>query len=176
MIHLCGIAYISHKIYHKENTRMKKFLLIFALAFAGFMKPAQAEPSVDQTVCLADIIFFETHGAPIRDKLLVGNVVLNRMDDDRFPKTVCDIKNQTEPVVQFPWIKLSREQRVQIVLKDIDEYTLSLFLATQLLEGKYFDNSHGALFFKAHWSKQIWGKKLVFVMQTKYHMFYKLRE
>tara|TARA_R110000772_G_scaffold10840_1_gene34326 strand:- start:43 stop:441 length:399 start_codon:yes stop_codon:yes gene_type:complete len=42
-------------------------------------------------ICLATAIFFEARGEPIDAQTLVAEVVVNRVHDDRYPDTVCDV-------------------------------------------------------------------------------------
>ena len=44
--------------------------------------------------CLAEAIYFEARGEPIEGQVAVAEVVLNRVDDRRYPKTVCGVTNQ----------------------------------------------------------------------------------
>lgn len=42
-------------------------------------------------LCLTVAIFFEARGEPIEGQFAVGQVILNRVDDPRYPDTVCDV-------------------------------------------------------------------------------------
>ena len=44
--------------------------------------------------CLAQAIYFESRGEPLDGQIAVAEVVLNRVDDRRFPRTVCGVTNQ----------------------------------------------------------------------------------
>jgi spore germination cell wall hydrolase CwlJ-like protein len=57
---------------------------------------AIAQPVIDikELNCLAKNIFFEAGGEPVEGKVAVGLVTLNRMEDPRFPKTVCGVVDQ----------------------------------------------------------------------------------
>ena len=47
-----------------------------------------------QLLCLATAIFFEARGEPIDGQELVANVVLNRVNHQSYPDTVCGVVNQ----------------------------------------------------------------------------------
>ena len=44
--------------------------------------------------CLAEAIYFESRGEPLEGQIAVAEVVLNRVDDRSFPKTVCGVTRQ----------------------------------------------------------------------------------
>lgn len=60
----------------------------------------QAEEVDKQLICLAKNIYYEA-GLESRDgKIAVAQVTLNRMEDDKFPKTVCGVVNQKTAIVK----------------------------------------------------------------------------
>lgn len=157
---------------------MTKILAVLVLFLLLYDSPSVAKAdSISPSFCLAEIMFFETRDLPIRDKLLVGNVVLNRRDDERFSNSICELEHERG---QFPWIKIPAYKRRQIILKDLNDYILALYLSVELLDGKYFDNSHGSLFFR---NPKLSSKKsnkffrtLEIVEKTEYHVFYKFKD
>ncbi len=56
------------------------------------LPPASAGDA--QSQCLAQAIYFESRGEPLDGQIAVAEVVLNRVDDRRFPKTVCGVTRQ----------------------------------------------------------------------------------
>ena len=44
--------------------------------------------------CLALNIYFETRSSNVADKAAVADVVLNRVNDSRFPNTICEVVHQ----------------------------------------------------------------------------------
>jgi spore germination cell wall hydrolase CwlJ-like protein len=49
-----------------------------------------------QLRCLAEGIYFEARGQPLRGQLAVGRVILNRVASDAYPNTVCDVVYQND--------------------------------------------------------------------------------
>ena len=47
-----------------------------------------------QEWCMAQNIYFETRGSSLADQAAVADVVLNRVNDDRYPNSVCDVVKQ----------------------------------------------------------------------------------
>jgi spore germination cell wall hydrolase CwlJ-like protein len=77
--------------------------------------------------------------------LAVGSVVLNRVDDQRFPDSACEVVYQggETPPCQFSWWCDGRSDRPT----DGDQWAVSLALADQLLTARPADPTGGALFF-----------------------------
>jgi len=44
--------------------------------------------------CMAENIYFEGRAEPMMGKIAIGHVVMNRIEDKRFPGTVCDVVHQ----------------------------------------------------------------------------------
>ena len=42
-------------------------------------------------ICLATAVYFEARGEPDIGQMAVAQVVVNRMVDDRYPDTICDV-------------------------------------------------------------------------------------
>jgi spore germination cell wall hydrolase CwlJ-like protein len=45
-------------------------------------------------MCLAVAVFFETRGEPMVGKEAVANVIINRVEDRRYPNSVCAVVNE----------------------------------------------------------------------------------
>ncbi|MCM1056696.1 MAG: cell wall hydrolase [Firmicutes bacterium] len=103
-------------------------------------------------------------------KLLVANVVLNRVDSDRFPETVTEVVfQQSKGVTQFSPVASGR-----IYTVEVSEETVAA--VERALAGE--DISQGALFFAARKyassSKMRWfDEKLTFLFRHGGHEFYK---
>ena len=52
--------------------------------------------SVNETElkCMAENIYFEGRAEPMVGKIAIGHVVLNRIEDSRFPNTICEVVKQ----------------------------------------------------------------------------------
>ncbi len=44
-----------------------------------------------QQYCLAQAVYFEARGEPAAGQAAVARVILNRVDDDRYPSTICGV-------------------------------------------------------------------------------------
>ena len=48
----------------------------------------------DELKCMAENIYFEGRAEPMVGKVAIGKVVMNRIEDTRFPDTVCGVVHQ----------------------------------------------------------------------------------
>ena len=44
--------------------------------------------------CMAENIYFEGRAEPMVGKIAIGHVVMNRIEDSRFPSTICEVVHQ----------------------------------------------------------------------------------
>ena len=49
-----------------------------------------------QYKCLAQAVYFEARGEPIEGQVAVAQVVMNRLSDRRYPRTICGVVYQNE--------------------------------------------------------------------------------
>jgi len=57
-------------------------------------------PSKQELECLATNIYRESRGEPFKGQVAVARVTLNRVDDPRYPNTICKVVYQKH---QFSW-------------------------------------------------------------------------
>lgn len=89
---------------------MKTLLLCLILSTGAWVGPAKASAAdLDkETKCLAETMYYEARGEPIAGIIEVGNVVLNRVKDRRWPGTVCGVVYQPW---QFEWTAVVKNRR-----------------------------------------------------------------
>jgi spore germination cell wall hydrolase CwlJ-like protein len=122
-----------------------------------------------QINCMAENAYFEAVGEPIKGVIAVNNVVMNRVEDKRFPNSPCGVINQrTKRVCQFSW-KCEGGKRIRDwdKYKQIKEVTESVYL------GNTKDVTKGAQFYHADYVSPSWSR--VFNRTTKIgaHIFYR---
>ena len=92
---------------------MKKFILITLFALipvVGHQQPVSEVQEVSgelgqQILCMAKNIYYEAAKEPFEGKLAVANVVINRTNSSKFPKTVCEVVYQkVNHTYQFSWV------------------------------------------------------------------------
>ncbi len=134
---------------------------------------AANQMSYNDYYTLLQIVEAEATGGDIPSKLLVANVVLNRMKDSHFPDTIYDVVWQTvDGSPQFSPTADGRISSCTITQSTVDAVDLAL---------KGEDNSQGALFFVARDSAspgnvQWFDTSLVKLFEYGGHEYYTFRE
>jgi spore germination cell wall hydrolase CwlJ-like protein len=122
-----------------------------------------------QIECMAENTYFEAGHEPVKGRIAVNNVVMNRVEDKRFPKTPCAVINQrTKRVCQFSW-KCEGGKRIA----DMAAYRKAKEIAENVYIGNYGDVTKGAKFYHADYVSPSWGR--IFDRTTKIgaHIFYR---
>lgn len=60
----------------------------------AFLAAQPAPSGGEQWRCLAEALYFEARGESVRGMFAVGEVILNRVDNARFPNSLCAVINQ----------------------------------------------------------------------------------
>ncbi|MCG8358152.1 MAG: cell wall hydrolase [Kiloniellales bacterium] len=127
---------------------------------------------VDEIECLALNIYHEARGEADLGKLAVGHVVLNRVDDPRFPETICGvIKDGGEKRrhrCQFSWWCDGRSDKP----RNARAWERSQALARHIFWGFSVDPTSGALWYHTTSVRPIWRKALVKGPKIGNHVFY----
>lgn len=110
----------------------------------GAITPAN-KPDPASQHCLALAMYWEARGEGRHGMLAVGSVVLNRVEDHRFPNSVCGVVYQggETPPCQFSWWCDGKSDRPT----DAAQWLASSDLAAELLTTQFHDPTDGALFF-----------------------------
>lgn len=112
-------------------------------------------------ICLAAAIFFEAGVEDIEGKRMVGSVVMNRVEDKRYPDDVCSVIYEDK---QFSFTHDGKSNSIPV--GEVD----SLVVAEDILRGNTSDitsTHYIADYARANWTK-------VFTFDGKYgtHLFY----
>lgn len=130
--------------------------------------------------CLASNIYWEARNQSLSGKLAVGQVVLNRVDNKRFPDTICDVVKQTKFYpsgkidlhdCQFSWYCDGRSDVPYEHEKS--SYEESFELAVQLLEERPMDFTEGATHYHSTKVNPYWADSLEKITRIDDHIFYR---
>jgi spore germination cell wall hydrolase CwlJ-like protein len=134
-----------------------------------------ALPAADgdaQWQCLAEAIYFESRGEPIEGQVAVAEVVLNRVDDRQFPKTVCGVTNQgvgSGRGCQFSYACDGLSDRMKsAVARERSEK-----LAALMLEGQPRTITDGATYFHTRAVRPDWSRRFTRTAAIGHHLFYR---
>ena len=125
--------------------------------------PIQQFSITDEEIeMLKYIVQQETRGGSYKHKCIVTNVILNRVEDSRFPNTVREVlfqKNQFSSIWNYYQKGREPDERTERAVNDV-------------LNGRVEDESNGSLFFHSMKSDG-WFSSLSFVMEMEGHRFFK---
>lgn len=104
--------------------------------------------------CLSEALYFEARGTTTDGERAVGEVIMNRASDSRFPASVCGVVDQRyNGSCQFSY-------RCDAIPNDYFSEPASLAqsrsIALELLIDRGDDITSGALFFHAAWMEPGW--------------------
>lgn len=144
---------------------------------------------LEQAYCLAKNIYYEAGNEDIRGQFAVASVTVNRVNDKRFPDTICDVVKQTTThrvtkrvVCQFSWYCDGKSDEIPVRNNDgsvnqrvVDQFMNSSIVAIKILSGKAKDNTGGATHFHNPFiSQPAWKFELKKTASVGNHDFYKL--
>ena len=125
--------------------------------------PIQQFSITDEEIeMLKYIVQQETRGRSYRHKCIVTNVILNRVEDSRFPNTVREVllqKNQFSSIWNYYQRRVEPDESTERAVNDV-------------LNGRVEDESNGSLYFHSMKSDG-WFSSLSFVMEMEGHRFFK---
>lgn len=127
--------------------------------------------------CLAKNLYYEARGEGYKGMMAVGTVTMNRVNDSRFPSTVCGVvyektSNNGKVVCQFSWVC---QPHVINRRKNLDLYKESVAIAAGILyNGKRLQKVNSALFFHANYVNPRW-RNVRRVATIGRHIFYEPR-
>ncbi|MEJ2609733.1 MAG: cell wall hydrolase, partial [Candidatus Thiodiazotropha sp.] len=117
-------------------------------------------------------IYFEARSETIEGQNAVGYVVLNRVADNAFPDSICEVVKQggeeRRNQCQFSWWCDGRSD----VPVNRRAWLESVERAYDLLAGDVSDPTKGALWYHAEYVTPKWSKALTMVTKIGQHLFY----
>lgn len=139
---------------------------------AATQVPGGAAPLDPELRCLALNIYFEARGEPEAGRLAVGHVVLNRMEDPRFPDTICAVVKQGGEDrlhrCQFSWWCDGQSDTP----RDAAAWAQSRQAAQKVYWALDPDPTGGALWYHAHYVAPDWRHRFVRSAVIGQHIFY----
>jgi len=131
--------------------------------------PVPENPS-KQALCLAEALYFEARGEPVRGQIAVAEVILNRAQSARFPDTVCEVVYQgshRRNACQFSYACDGVPERFD----EREAHDRAKRLAAYLINKGRAGLAQGAEFYHALTVQPSWAEKLHKVAQIGEHVF-----
>ena len=131
-------------------------------------------------MCLALNVYHEAKNQSTVGQLAVGQVVLNRVEDTRFPNTVCEVieegityKGTDTPILhkcQFSWYCDGRPDNPD---KSSKAWIKALINANTVLKNEIIDITEGATHYHATYVKPSWAVTKTRTTRIDSHIFYR---
>ena len=151
-------------------------VLIASQVNANGLYTAEDRP---QEWCLAQNIYYEARGSSRADQIAVADVVINRVQDDRYPNTVCEVVRQgrqhangqmVRNMCQFSWYCDGKSDWPT----DMDAWVI----AQQIAYNMYVHDDHrglteGATHYHADYVNPSWARTLTLTGTIGVHKFYR---
>ncbi|RDW12451.1 cell wall hydrolase [Paracoccus thiocyanatus] len=113
--------------------------------------------------CLAEALYFEARGEGVQGQRAVAEVILNRVDHPRFPRTVCGVVNQRG---QFTYNKNAR-------IREKGTFARVQKVAMAALAGAPRTLTNGATYFHARSVSPSWARRFERTARIGAHTFYR---
>ena len=132
-------------------------------------------------MCMAFNIYHEANNQSMLGQIAVGQVVMNRVEDSRFPDTVCEVVKQAvtykgtdKPVLhkcQFSWYCDGKKDEPNY---DSKSWSKALKYAVVVLGGDItLDFTEGATHYHATYVRPAWAKTKTRTTRIDRHIFYR---
>ena len=125
-----------------------------------------------QMSCLAEALYFEARGEPIQGQLAVGEVILNRVEDTRYPSSICKVINQGTGrrfACQFTYTCDGKLETVN----ERKPYEVALKIAKILMTTHDGKLTRGSTHYHSNYVSPKWSKKFERVAKFGRHIFYR---
>ena len=123
--------------------------------------------------CLALNIYFEARSEPSEGQLAVAYTTLNRVADQKFPDSVCEVVQQGGEAklhqCQFSWWCDGKSDKVY----EESAWQMSLVVAERALRNRYNDPTGGALFYHTTDVRPYWSRHFKLLAKIGKHLFYR---
>lgn len=127
----------------------------------------------EQWQCLAEAVYFESRGEPVKGQFGVAEVILNRVDSARFPDTVCGVVNQgahRRNACQFSFACDGAPE----VIHNAAAYRRAGKIARLLLDGAPREVTDGATYFHTRSVHPSWSRRFTRTATVGAHLFYRV--
>ena len=148
--------------------------------------PTHEQFLIDESFCLAKNVYFEARNQPLAGQLAVVSVTINRVNDKRFPNTICGVvyegphrpswKDNTVMIpvrhrCQFSWFCDGKSDDP----KEPTTYARMLDIARDLVYDKMqiVDFTEGATHYHADYVYPEWRKTKTKTVEIADHIFYR---
>jgi spore germination cell wall hydrolase CwlJ-like protein len=135
--------------------------------------PGSIEVSEKEKHCLATAIYFEARSESDRGQVAVGQVILNRVESEAFPDTICEVVYQGEErrnACQFSFACDGLPETAS----NRKAWRKASKIAMEVLGSKNLIGSiRNATFYHANYAEPSWARKMTRLATIGRHVFYR---
>jgi hypothetical protein len=148
---------------------------------SGLISPAgrlglSGKPRAKAEKCIADAVYFEARGEPLRGQEAVAQVVLNRVFSGRYPDNVCDVVYQNAGRHLACQFTFACEGKDLSRIEEPDMWEQAKRIAKDVLDGKIWLGEVGhATHYHAYWVRPSWVNEMAKLYKLGVHTFYRPR-
>jgi spore germination cell wall hydrolase CwlJ-like protein len=132
-----------------------------AAAVAGQDLPDEVDSELS---CLAGAVYFESKGEPLSGQLAVANVIINRTNSGRFPRSICGVVKQPG---QFSFVRGGEIPEI----RSGAQYRTAMAIAEIAMDKEWENPTPGALYFHARRVSPGWARPRVATIGN--HVFFR---
>ncbi|MBC7144666.1 MAG: cell wall hydrolase [Thioclava marina] len=122
-----------------------------------------------QFQCLSKALYFEARGEGVKGQQAVAEVILNRVDDPRFPGSICGVVHQSNRRgCQFSWYCDGKADRVN----NSAAYAKVAKVARAMIDGAPRSLTVGATYFHTRTIRPSWSRRFDKTASIGHHVFY----
>jgi spore germination cell wall hydrolase CwlJ-like protein len=123
--------------------------------------------------CLAEAVYFEARGEPVRGQIAVAQVVVNRAFSGYYPETVCGVVYQNSHrylACQFTFAC----DRVRDVVTEPEQWDRARKIAKEMLDGRlWLPEVNRSTHYHATYVRPYWVREMKKMYKTGLHVFYR---
>lgn len=169
-----------------------KLLLVYLLTTANIfgINVDTSKVDTEEAYCLAKNVYYEARSENIQGQYAVASVTINRVNDVRFPNTICDVVTYTviskiskKLVCAFSWYCDNNKNGTEIPIRNKDgtinqqvlaQFRAASIVAITVLGSNVKDITYGATHFhNPNISNPSWKYTLTKTTSIGNHAFYK---
>ena len=125
-----------------------------------------------QFQCLAQAVYFESRGEPLSGQIAVAEVVLNRVDNPAYPRSICGVTKQGAGSGRGCQFSYACDGRPDVMTSSVSK-ARSEKIARMLIDGRPRSVTSGATHFHATYVRPDWSRKFARTASIGNHVFYR---
>jgi len=126
-----------------------------------------AAPMSQELRCLAGAVYFEARGEALAGQLAVAQVIVNRTEDGRFPRSYCGV------VAQPGQFSFMRGRRMPAIRENSEAWERAVAVAHIADKGLWESEAGSAVFFHARYVTPGWTRTKTRLARIDTHIFYR---